>query len=48
MLSLQVLYLHIGVYKAEILYCEGGEALEAIALRSCGCPILDSAQGKAG
>jgi len=26
-------------YKEEILSCEGGEALEQVAQRSCGCPV---------
>jgi len=27
--------------KEEILYCEGGEAQEQVAQRSCGCPSLE-------
>jgi len=33
--------------KKEILYCEGGEALEEI-VRSCGCLLPGSVQGQAG
>ena len=29
----------------EILYYEGGEALEQVAQRSCGCRIMGSVQG---
>jgi len=32
----------------EILYCEGGDALEQVAQRSCGCPLPGSAQSQAG
>ena len=35
-------------YKEEILYCEGGEALEQVAQRSCGCPVPGSVQGQVG
>jgi len=35
-------------YKEEILYSEGGEALERVAQRSCGCPLPESVQGQAG
>ena len=35
-------------YKKEILYCEGGEALEYVAQRSCGWPLPGSVQGQAG
>ena len=31
-----------------MFYDEGGENLEQIAQRSCGCPIAGSAQGQAG
>lgn len=31
-----------------MLYCEGGETLEQVAHKSCGCPILGSVQGQAG
>jgi len=33
-------------YKEEILYYEGGETLEQVAQRSCGCPIIASVQGQ--
>jgi len=32
----------------EILYSEGGEALEQVAQRSCGCSLPGSVQGQAG
>jgi len=32
----------------EIFYCEGGEALEQVAKRSCGCPLPGSVQSKVG
>ena len=32
----------------EILYCEGGETLEQVAQRSCGCPIPGSVQSQVG
>ena len=32
----------------KILYCEGGEALEQVAQRSCACPIPGSVQGGVG
>ena len=32
----------------EVLHCEGGEALEQVAQRGCGCPIPGSVQGQAG
>jgi len=32
----------------EVLYCEGDEALEQVAQRSCGCPLPGSVQGQAG
>jgi len=35
-------------YKEEILYSEGGEAVEQVAQRSCGCPLPGSVQGQAG
>jgi len=35
-------------YKEEILYYEGGEALEQVAQRSCVCPLPGSVQGQAG
>jgi len=34
--------------KEEILYNEGGEALEQVAQRSCGCPLPGSVQGQVG
>ncbi|GAB0188666.1 hypothetical protein GRJ2_001331900 [Grus japonensis] len=34
--------------KEEILYCEGGEALEQVAQRSCGCPMPGNVQGQVG
>ena len=34
--------------KEEVLDCEGGEALEQVAQRSCGCPIPGSVQSQAG
>ena len=34
--------------KKEILYSEGGEALDQVAQRSCGCPLPGSVQGQAG
>jgi len=30
----------------DVYQCEGGEALEQVAYRSCGCPIPGSAQGQ--
>jgi len=35
-------------YKQEILHYEGGEALEQVVQRSCGCPLPGSVQGQAG
>ena len=35
-------------HKEEILYDEGGETLEQVAHRSCGCPIPGSVQGQVG
>ena len=35
-------------YKEQILYCEGGETLEQVAQRGCGCPLPGSIQGQAG
>jgi len=32
----------------EILCYEGGEALEQVAWRSCGCPLPESVQGQVG
>jgi len=32
----------------EILYCEGGEALEQVAKTGCGCPLPRSVQGQVG
>ena len=32
----------------KIIYCEGGEALEQVAQRSCECPLPGSVQGQAG
>ena len=32
----------------EILYCEGGEALEQVAQRGCECPLPGKIQGQAG
>ena len=34
--------------KEEILHGEGGEALEHVAQRGCGCPIRGSVQGQVG
>ena len=34
--------------KEEVLCCEGGEALEQVAQRSCGCPLPGIVQGQAG
>ena len=34
--------------KEEVLHCEGGEALEQVAQRSCGCPLPGSVQGQVG
>ena len=34
--------------KEEVLYCEGGAALEQVAQRGCGCPLPGSVQGQAG
>jgi len=33
-------------YKKEILHYGGGEALEQVAQRSCGCPLPGSVQGQ--
>ena len=33
---------------SDSLYCEGGEALEQVAWRSCGCPLSGSVQGQGG
>jgi len=30
-----------------MLYCEGGETLEVVAQRGCGCPLPGSVQGQA-
>jgi len=35
-------------YKKEILYCEGGEALEQVAQRGGKCPSPGNVQGQAG
>ena len=35
-------------YKGEIFYDEGGDALEQVAQRSCGCPIIGSVQSLVG
>ncbi|PKU48080.1 hypothetical protein llap_1637 [Limosa lapponica baueri] len=35
-------------YWEEILYCEGGEALEQVAQRSHGCPFPGCVQGQVG
>jgi len=35
-------------YEKEILYYEGGEALEQVSQRSCGCLLPGSVQGQAG
>jgi len=35
-------------HKEEILSYEGGEALEPVAQRSCGCLLRGSVQGQAG
>jgi len=32
----------------DILYYEGGEALEQVAWRNCGCPLPGSVQGQVG
>ena len=32
----------------DIFYDEGGETLEQVAPRSCGCPVFGSVQGQAG
>ena len=32
----------------EILYSEGGEELEQVAQRGCGCPITEGLQGQVG
>ena len=34
--------------KEEVLHCEGGEALEQVAQRGCGCPIPGRVQGQVG
>ena len=34
--------------KEGVLPCEGGEALEQVAQRDCGCPISGSVQGQVG
>lgn len=34
--------------KEKILYCQGGETLEKVAWRSCGCSIPGAVQGLAG
>jgi len=34
-------------YKEDILYNKGDEALEQVAQRSYGCPLLGSVQGQA-
>jgi len=36
------------IVKKEILPYEGGEALEQVAWRSCGCPLPGSVQGQVG
>ena len=35
-------------YEEEILHHEGGETLEQVAQRSCGCPLPGSVQGQVG
>ena len=35
-------------YQEENLYCEGGETLEQVAHRGCGCLLLGGIQGQAG
>jgi len=35
-------------YKEEILHYEGGEALEQVDQRSCGCPLPGSVHSQAG
>ena len=35
-------------YQEEILHLEGGEALEHVAQRSCGCPIPGGVQDQVG
>ncbi|GAB0193696.1 hypothetical protein GRJ2_001834900 [Grus japonensis] len=37
-----------GRFRLDILYDEGGEALEQVAQRGCGCPIPGSVQGQVG
>lgn len=34
--------------KEEMFYNEGGEMLEQVAQRCCGCPIIGSVQGQPG
>ena len=34
--------------QVEVLRCEGGEALEGLAQRGCGCSLPGSVQGQAG
>ena len=34
--------------KEEVLHCEGGEALEQVAERGCGCPLPGSVEGQVG
>uniref|UniRef100_A0A8C0BVW1 Pyruvate dehydrogenase complex component X n=1 Tax=Buteo japonicus TaxID=224669 RepID=A0A8C0BVW1_9AVES len=36
------------ICKEDVLHCEGGEALEEVAQRGCGCPIPGSVQGQVG
>ena len=38
----------IKVLVNHFLYCDGGEALEQVAQRSCGCPLPGSVQGQVG
>ena len=34
--------------KEEVLHCEGGEVLEQVAQRGCGCPLPGSVQDQVG
>ena len=35
-------------YQGDIFHSEGGDALEQVAQRGCGCPISGCIQGQAG
>ena len=35
-------------YQEEIFYCEGGETLEHVAQRGCGCLLPGGIQGQVG